>query len=657
MDLPRLALLKQIRIRLSSEGKRSIYLGHDTASGRIFSLPANVANSLRRMKAAAEGNTAAREAVSNDEAREAYKFLHTIDAMRRMDALGTKSFNPVFANIPMFNVAPLQPRLYWLADWLVGVRFVIGLVILMSIAVFLGARNDWLIVDVFDNVFSIDALVTFGLVAPLLKLVHEFGHVLVATKARVKVRQAGLYIIGLYPMPYVDCTEADIAARKMDRIAISVAGIAVDVTIGLTAMIAWHMVDGSFLRTLCGNIFLFSTLNSVLFNANPLIKLDGYYAFADAIGARNLYTRSSKTLSQLVLFCMSLGHAGSRPRRGAHWAIVLYAILTFLYRLNILYFIATSLIPKYLGVGAFVTAWGAYVMLVNPLLQDKAAKASHPAPTMKRIWTMRCVLLAGAIAALLFIELPFRTSVPMTLDVTGRYQYTTRTSGTVVSANSKVQLEQGDTILKLASQRLVDQLALTEVDLAMSQLQYETVRGEDPVKASAALEAIKTDQEQVAILRKEIEGLHLVAPFDGTFVSHGAVPIGTYFESGTAIGAFFPNTPGSQLTGPFDERYYLKFQDGPDMVTLRIKEQYVDLPLDAATLQSVVTQDNESGKRAYTLKLRYEPAASVLATETALARVRFPPEPLWRHILFILQGTMSNFREAQLLDRSRLLDG
>ncbi len=61
-----------------------------------------------------------------------------------------------------------------------------------------------------------------------------------------------------------------------ERFWLPVKGIWVDLIIGLLAFILWHFTSGSFLQTIFGNIFLYSTLNSLLFNMNPLIKLDGY---------------------------------------------------------------------------------------------------------------------------------------------------------------------------------------------------------------------------------------------------------------------------------------------------------------------------------------------------------------------------------------------
>ena len=46
---------------------------------------------------------------------------------------------------------------------------------------------------------------------------------------------------------------------------------------------------------------------------------------------------------------------------------------------------------------------------------------------------MRAFVVAGLILGLLFVKLPFRTTVPVTLDVASRYQVTTASRGYVVA--------------------------------------------------------------------------------------------------------------------------------------------------------------------------------------------------------------------------------
>ncbi|MGR3485981.1 MAG: site-2 protease family protein [Paracoccaceae bacterium] len=654
MDLPRLALLDQLRLRVSTEGRRVIYLAQDTVAGRIFALPADTAAALRRMRAARR--VGARDAgLDEAQAQSVFRFLHMVQSMRDGDVLKRKPFNPIFMNVPLFDVGPWQPGLRGLARAVVGWPCVWALLALGAVAAWLGIRNDWSILRVFSDIFSVEAIVTFGLMAPVLKLVHELGHVLAATAAGVRVRKAGLYLIGLYPMPFVDCTEADMTARRRDRILISLAGLITDVGIGLLAFVGWHLVDGDFARTLLGNVFMFATVNSIVFNANPLIKLDGYYAMVDAIGQRNLSTRATSTLRDLRAWIMTLGADGRPPGSGGAWAVTSYGVASFGYRIYILYVIASALMPRYLGAGAVVTAWGAAVMFLTPMLADRPARPAAGGGVRARRWLARAVLLAGLGGALVWVEAPFRTVVPVALDVTDRYQVTARSPGYVTARAPFGPAAAGEALLTLANDGLDDEIALARDEVATARRTLETVQGESASRTAAARESLGTKVSQLALLRARRDGLVVTAPADGTFLPASGLAMGSLVAPGAPFGAFFPDAGPTQLRGAFPERYIDRFAQR-DQVTLRMGGAYRDLPLDAVAIRSTVTLDQQTGRRAYTLVVTLDEAPSGNVGRTGMVRLRFPPAPLWEHAAFAWTGLVANFREAQMADRQQYLD-
>ena len=83
------------------------------------------------------------------------------------------------------------------------------------------------------------------------------------------------------------------------------------------------------MQTLLGNVFVFSTINPLLFNGNPLIKLDGYFILSDAIGQRNLYARSAALLGETRRKVASLGGLATGRRGRAQWAMLTYAVAAF----------------------------------------------------------------------------------------------------------------------------------------------------------------------------------------------------------------------------------------------------------------------------------------------------------------------------------------
>ncbi|GGE38917.1 zinc metalloprotease [Actibacterium pelagium] len=654
MDLPRPALLNQLSLRLSAEGRRLIYLVQDRSSGRIFTAPRNLALSLRRMKAAQAGVKGAKETLDEEAAKEAFGFLHLVQNMRDAELLKRKPFNPVFLGIPLFNVAPFQPALKGLARALVGPWYLVGLGLLALLCLWIGMSSDWVIMGAFNGIFSFEALVTFGLIAPVLKVIHEFGHVLVATRFGVPVRKAGLYLIGLYPMPFVDCTEADMTARRGHRIAISLAGLTVDVTIGLLAFVAWHFTAGTYLHSLLGNIFVFSTLNSILFNANPLIKLDGYFAMIDIFGLRNLYSRASGVLREFRQWVSSLGRAGALPQGWGQVGMLTYSLAAFLYRLNILWVIAAALVPRHLGLGALVVGWGGYVMFAAPMLQDRPNTPADATPPSRK-WVFRGGVLAALGAALAFVQLPYRVVVPVSLDLSEHYLLSVQTPGFLSTPLTSAQLEDRAKVTQLTNPAILEDLRLMKQDLEGARLAYDAVQGVHPAQAIAAQEQIDSYTARIAIMEREIGALTLTTASQALFLPDPLSGPGEFKRAGEPIGYALPTEGQAHMTGDFPERYVQKYQDALMDAELRWDGAFDPVPITALRLKAVPTLDAATGTRSYQLKLVLPQSAQAVAGKPGLLKIRFQPEPLWRHAQFFAQGLLATYRDSQLLDRADYL--
>jgi len=665
MDLVRPEFLRQVTLRLSVDRNRPVYLAQDRSNGKIYILARDVALNLRRMAAAAlgsdpEGRQIARASLNENGTKQAFGALQVIQTARLMEQTARKPFNPIFANIPLFDVGRHQKRLAGLARLIAGRGFWVLFAALVVTAVSLGVRNDWQILAAFKNVFSLQALITFGLIAPLLKLVHEMGHVLAATRAGVRVRKAGLFFIGLYPMPFVDCTDADMTARRADRIAISAAGILTDVSIGLTGFIIWHFAQGDFLRTLFANVFVYSTLNSVLFNGNPLVKLDGYYVMTDALGQRNLATRAGVALKALRLWIATFGKAGARPR-GAQWILIVYALAGFLYRLNVMIAIASSLLPRYLGAGAVVAAWGALVMTLAPIMRDRPSapskKTDGTRPRLRRLLWWGCTLGLTA-AALFFVKLPVVVAVPVSLDVADSYQVTARTPGVLTEIAPDGPIDAGSHLALATNRTMSDEFASLQSELGVAEAIFATVRGVDPAQAQSAQEQIASARQRLTILARDVAGLTTQASADGIFAAASRLHSGNWVAAGKVLGVLYPAQGPTILRGDFPESRLSTWDTKLTNVVLRVgNSEYVTLDPAAIELREILDFNRQSGTRSWTLFVTYDAASPAqMAGMVGLLRLRFEPVPLIDHVGFWWSRMVVNYRESQLGDRAKYLN-
>ncbi|MFT6660669.1 MAG: hypothetical protein ACJA0K_000646 [Maricaulis maris] len=175
----------------------------------------------------------------------------------------------------------------------------------------------------------------------------------------------------------MDCSDADVSANRKQRGIISLAGLFTDLLLGVVIFTAWHFTTGDFLRALIGNLFVYLTMNSVLFNANPLVKLDGYFALIDLVRYRNLSQDGGRYFKRLQHWLSAFGRRGEAPGRTHEAASLTFAVISFLYRIYIVGFIAYSLLPRYMGLGAVVVRWGMIAMFLSPLARSPGSTAGR----------------------------------------------------------------------------------------------------------------------------------------------------------------------------------------------------------------------------------------------------------------------------------------
>lgn len=652
MAVPGFALVEQVALRISADGRnRRLYLAQDRSSGRIFTMPRRLALALHRLRAINAGDEQARRDIGEAELRDAFAFLRQMNGLRGEDRLRRKTFNPVFMALPLIDLARFQPRLAPIARRLVSPLYLLVLAGMALAALMLGIRSDWAIMETYRNVFSLQALTTFGVVAPLLKIVHEFGHALTATRYGVRLRKGGLYVIGLYPMPYVDCSEADMTAHRRHRIAISAAGIAVDVGVGLTAFLLWYLVEGSYMQVLIGNIFVFSTLNSILFNANPIVRLDGYYVLCDVIRSRNLATRAAAIFKDLRIWLLTFGKAGEVPHRAGHWAMLAYAVFGLLYRLRVLFVIGFALMPRYLGLGVVIVCWGAIAMFAVPMMQDRMPQVDLQPEARKTRRYSLMGLGAVVVLALLFVRMPYHIVVPVALDTDGAYRVTVRTAGFLTEVAPAGALAAQAPLARLSNPLLDDRVEVLQANLDGARLAYENVRSDHPAKAAIAAKQVESITRQYQVTTGEVDGLRLEAESGGSFLPISGLPRGRYMTSGEPLGAFLPDSGTARLSGLFPERYVEKFQKDLTGSELRIAGRYVTLDPAGADLLAIPGLDPDSGRRSYRLVVGDAVPPASLIGLPGLLRLTFAAEPLHAHLVFWYRGLVARFREAQISDR------
>ena len=127
-------------------------------------------------------------------------------------------------------------------------------------------------------------LVVLGYVVGI--VLHELGHAIATKSYGRRVRRGGFMLMLGMPYAFVDTTEMWFESR-WPRILVSLAGPVVTAAFAGLACAGAAFIPGNVAPGILFQIAL-GLYTNTLFNFNPLITLDGYYALADLVGMPDL---------------------------------------------------------------------------------------------------------------------------------------------------------------------------------------------------------------------------------------------------------------------------------------------------------------------------------------------------------------------------------
>lgn len=244
----------------------------------------------------------------------------------------------------------------------------------------------------------------FGLLI-VTKTVHELGHGLMCKHFGGECHEIGFMLLVFTPAMYCNTSDSWILPNRWHRIAIGAAGMYVEICLAAICTFVWWYTNPGSLHYLALNIMFLSSVSTLVFNANPLLRYDGYYMLSDFLEIPNLSQKASTTLiSKLRVWTLGLKPINSRhmPQKKRFW-FLLYSVASPMYRwfimLVIFWFLREVLEPYGLSVLANVLISVSLTgMVVVPLF--KALKFMSVPGRFREVSKPR---LTGTIAIVLLI--------------------------------------------------------------------------------------------------------------------------------------------------------------------------------------------------------------------------------------------------------------
>lgn len=355
-----------------------------------------------------------------------------------------------------------------------------------------------------------------------LKIWHELGHGFACKTFGGKVPEMGLLLLGGNPAAYVDATAAWSFERRRHRLVVMLGGMYFESLAAIVAVYVWALTTHPMLASWAHYVVTLSTVTTVLFNANPLMRFDGYFIFSELVGIQNLRPRSiarAKAVSKrLFLGLPDLARDNIPPRRRT--LLTAYGFASSVYKATVMLGIAVAfslrfpLVGLLLGVYFFcITVGGNLFRLGKYLLTSDEVQNVQ--------WRAR-----GAFA-LLFMAVPvlmFFVPVPFGIRAEGlqgaeveHYLYA-EAAGELqqVHVEPGQKVDAGTRLVSLSNPDAGISAHVAQAELEQARRGWEHLYGVNVVEAARLESRVESLELELDAARHTLNGLNVTSPISGT---------------------------------------------------------------------------------------------------------------------------------------------
>jgi len=554
------------------------YIVHDHATGRVHrvsSAGGTVINAMDGRRTVDElwQSALARmgdDAPSQDDFVQLLARLHAADLlqtevtpdsaeiMKRSDRFGRawllqNVFNPLALRFRLWHPDKFFDRSVDYVRWIFGWPGIVIWLLTVMVAVLLAAQHwNELSADAADRILATDNLILIILCYPVVKTLHELGHGYAVKAFGGAVHEVGLMFLVFAPVPYVDASAASEFRSKWRRALVGAAGMIVEVFVAALALYVWLSVEPGIIRALAYNVVIIASVSTVFFNANPLLRYDGYYILTDLLEIPNLRQRSSGYwgyLAERYIFRSDEAREFA-PAPGERFWLVLYAPISLLYRTAVTLGIALFVASHYRIVGVIIAIWGLATGVALPcgqaLWQVAAGRRLQP----QRMRAVLTTLGAAAVTAVivLFMPVPLHTTTEGVVWLPETANVRAGTDGFVqrVLVQPGRHVKVGDPLIESADSTLSAELESMRDRVTEIETKLAADRITDRVQAEIATTELHQAQAELTAEIKRKEQLIARSRADGVFVVPEPQDLpGRYVHEGQLIGYVLPH--GSRI--------------------------------------------------------------------------------------------------------------
>jgi putative peptide zinc metalloprotease protein len=383
----------------------------------------------------------------------------------------------------------------------------------------------------FDNVMSPSNLWMIPVVFIITKAWHELGHGVICKRFGGQVPEFGVMLLVLFPSPYVDASAAWQFKSKWQRTAVGAGGMMFELFLAAIAAFVWIWAQdtgrsGEVVSQLMYNVMLTAGFSTVLFNANPLMRFDGYYMLADLLETPNLAQRSNKQLTHYFQkFVYRLENLTPPTQLSGERAILtIYGVLAFAYRIFLFITITLFVMGEFFGLGLVLAIWTSAAWFLMPVGKFVHWHATSPKHAEHRL---RGILISTALIALILgivglVPLPDRRFGTGVIASSSRAGVYAQTEGFVVQVHKRPgeRVEKDEPILTMESTDLTQRRLSTAAQIEQAAAQERQARRDgDPAVAQLAAQRQIVLSDNLKQIERRITELVVRAPKTGVIVT------------------------------------------------------------------------------------------------------------------------------------------
>ncbi|MGB7328332.1 MAG: hypothetical protein WBD31_25875 [Rubripirellula sp.] len=285
-------LRRDLNCVVADSSRRSMRIVIDDVSGRFTRVSADLWQALQSGGA------------SPDQWRQADQVGWT--RQRTASNRGTvfSKFSPLYIRIPIGSVDGIARRLAPWTGWLfarTAVMFWLALITLAT-GLVLSRSQQWMtLLESLGTFLAQTNPVVLGVWFVITKVIHELAHAVMCRRIGSRCGSVGVLLLCGMPCPYCDVSDTSRNPSAWQRASVMLAGIYVELIIASLAALVWLGARDAAIQWHAFHLMFVCSISTLIFNANPLMRYDGYFVLADWVGSVNLRTESKNAFRDVVV--------------------------------------------------------------------------------------------------------------------------------------------------------------------------------------------------------------------------------------------------------------------------------------------------------------------------------------------------------------------